>query len=89
MMIWIGIGIGVVAIVALLVLVARLRAYRLAPSDNQPIDDVDPLFTTGITLAGAGVALALTIGPFMYLMFLVGMVVMAFGAYRTRKRTDR
>lgn len=90
-MVWIGIGIGagVVATVALLVLAARRKAYRLESPDDQQIDDVDPLFATGIALAGVGVALALTIGPFMYLMFIVGMILMAFGAYRTRNRTDR
>lgn len=90
-MIWVGIaaGVGIVAIGALLVLAARVRAYRLASPDDQPIDDVDPLFATGIALAGAGIALALTIGPFMYVMFVAGMVVMAVGAYRTQKQIDR
>lgn len=90
-MFWIafGVGVGVLAIVALLAMVARRRAYRLASPDDRELSDVDPLFTTGIALAGVGVALALTIGPFMYLMFVVGMVLMAFGAYRTRQGSDR
>lgn len=90
-MIWIGvvIGVGVIALVTLLVLAVRTRAYRLTSADDQTIDDVDPLFTTGIAIAGAGVALALTIGPFMYLMFIVGMILMAYGGYRTRQRTHR
>ena len=90
-MIWIVVAVaaGVVALVALIVLAVRVRAYRLASHDDQPFDDVDPLFTTGIVLAGSGVALAITLGPLMYAMFIIGMILMALGAYRTRKGPER
>ncbi len=88
-MVWIGIGIGVGVVAGVaLVLAARRKAYRLASPDDRQIDDVDPMFATGIALAGGGVALAITLGPLMYLMFVVGMILMAVGAYRTRNRAD-
>ena len=54
-MIWLGVAVGVAAI-ALLVATAVRRRRRA--SDGRSVDDVDPLFTTGIVLTGAGAALA-------------------------------
>jgi hypothetical protein len=79
-MIWLGIGLGV-AVLALLVIVV---AVRRRGEQVDGIDDVDPLFTTGIVLTGAGVALATTLGPLMYGMMTIGLIVMAVGANRTR-----
>ena len=79
-MIWLGIGIGMAVLALLLVVVALRRRGEQVDG----IDDVDPLFTTGIVLAGAGVALATTLGPFMYGVMAIGLIVMAIGANRTR-----
>ncbi len=80
-MVWLAVVIAAAAI-ALLLLIARSRRHG-SPTDRA-VDDVDPLFTSGIVLAGAGVALALTIGAFMYVMVIAGLSVMAIGASRTR-----
>lgn len=80
-MIWLGVAVGVAAI-ALLVATAVRRRRRA--SDGRSVDDVDPLFTTGIVLTGTGVALATTLGGFMYGVMIVGLVFMAVGANRTR-----
>jgi hypothetical protein len=80
-MIWLGVAVGVAAI-ALLVVTAMQRRRRA--SDGRSVDDVDPLFTTGIVLTGAGVALATTLGDFMYGVMIVGLIAMAIGANRTR-----
>jgi hypothetical protein len=79
--IWLGVAVGVAAIALLLMIAVRRR--RGAP-DGRTIDDVDPLFTTGIALTGAGVALATTVGGFMYGVMIVGLILMAVGANRTR-----
>lgn len=76
---WIGITIGVIAVLSLIAAVVVRRR------SSEPIDDVDPLFSTGTVLAGAGVALALTIGPVMYGMMAIGLIIMAVGAHRTRQ----
>lgn len=78
-MIWLGVSVGVAAIALLIVVQHRHRA-----SAGRTVDDVDPLFTTGIILTGAGVALAATLGGFMYGVMIVGLVFMAVGANRTR-----
>ena len=80
-MIWMGVAVGVAAI-ALLVATAVQRRRRA--SEGRSVDDVDPLFTTGIVLTGTGVALATTLGGFMYGVMIVGLVFMAVGANRTR-----
>ncbi len=81
-MIWLGVGVGVAAIALLLVLAVQRR--RGTSPDGRTVDDVDPLFTTGIALTGAGVALATTVGNFMYVVMIVGLILMAVGASRTR-----
>ena len=80
-MMWLGVAIGVAAIVLLLV-IALQRRHRT--SVGRALNDVDPLFTTGIAFTGAGVALATTLGGFMYGVMIVGLVFMAIGANRTR-----
>jgi hypothetical protein len=81
-MLWIVIGTGVV-VLALLITVAVVRQWRGAPEQGT-IEEVDPLFASGIAFTGAGVALATTLGPFMYGMMILGLVMMAVGANRTR-----
>ena len=81
-MIWLVVALGVVAVVGLMIAVA----VRRGSFDGPPLDEVDPLFTTGIALTGAGVALATTLGNFMYGVMIVGLVVMAIGASRTNQR---
>lgn len=83
-MIWFSVGLGV-ATIALLVVLVVLR--RPESAGERTADEVDPLFASGIALSGAGVALALTIGNVMYVVMIVGLIVMAFGANRTRQRS--
>ena len=81
MMIWLVVAVGFAAI-ALLAVVAVQRRRR--GSDRRTVDDVDPLFAAGIALTGTGAALATTLGGFMYGVMIVGLIVMAVGANRTR-----
>lgn len=78
-MIWLGIAVGA----ALLMLAVGILARRGAAEGDAAVD-VDPLFTTGIAIAGAGVALATTLGAVMYAVVAVGLIVMGTGAYRSR-----
>ena len=80
-MIWLGIGIGIAVLALLVVVTVRRRGGQV-----DGIDDVDPLFASGIVLAGAGAALATTLGPLMYVVMTIGLAVMAVGANRTRHR---
>ena len=79
-MIWVGIAVAAVAIAVLLVIAIRRRGSL----ETRTRDDVDPLFTAGIAITGAGVALATTVGTVMYVVMIVGLIVMAIGANRTR-----
>lgn len=81
-MVWLAVAVGVGAVALLLVLAMRRRGS----SSGRTVDDVDPLFTTGIILTGTGVALAATFGGFMYGVMIVGLIQMAIGANRTRHR---
>lgn len=83
-MIWIVSGVGV-AVLALMITIAVVQRWRGRPEEGT-IEDVDPLFTTGIAVTGAGVALATTLGPFMFLVMIAGLVVMAVGARRTQQQ---
>ena len=78
---WLGVAVGVAAIAVLLVIAVQ---HRHRPPAGRTVDDVDRLFATGIVLTGAGVALATTLGGFMYGVMIVGLVLMAIGANRTR-----
>lgn len=78
-MIWLGIAVGTALIIAVGVL-----AHRRARGDDEAAE-VDPLFTMGISITGAGVVLATTIGPVMYAVMAAGLIVMVTGAYRTRQ----
>ena len=80
-MIWVGVAVGVAALA--LLLIGAVRRFNGQP-DSRVADDVDPLFTTGIAITGAGVVLGVTIGAFMYVMMVVGLILMAIGANRTR-----
>ena len=80
-MIWLGVTVGVAAIALLLVIAVQHRHRSPA---GRTVNDVDPLFTTGIAITGAGAALATTLGGFMYGVMIVGLVFMAIGANRTR-----
>lgn len=80
-MIWLGVTVGVAAIALLLVIAVQHRHRSPA---GRTVNDVDPLFTTGIAITGAGAALATTLGGVMYGVMIVGLVFMAIGANRTR-----
>jgi hypothetical protein len=81
-MIWLGIAIGMLTLLALVIAITAVGGdVQRRRSDGEA---VDPLFTTGIAISGAGVTLALTIGPFMYVMLAVGLVIMFVGARRSR-----
>ena len=80
-LIWLGVAVGLAAIAVLLVIAVQ---HRHRPAAGRTVDDVDPLFATGIVLTGAGAALATTLGGFMYGVMIVGLVFMAIGANRTR-----
>ena len=82
-MIWLGVAVGVAAIALLLVIAVQ---HRDRSSAGRTADDVDPLVTTGIVLTGVGVALATTLGGFLYGVMIVGLIFMAIGANRTRHR---
>lgn len=81
-MVWAGIVVGIATIVLVVVMVTQRRrrpAHRAADDV-----EVDPLFTVGIALTGAGAVLATTIGGVMYAVMIVGLIVTAIGANRTR-----
>ena len=54
-LIWLGVAVGLGAIAVLLVIAVQHRHRHAA---GRTVDDVHPLFATGIVLTGAGVALA-------------------------------
>ena len=80
-MIWLGGVIGVAVIVRLLA-IAGQRRRRASPGSAG--GDIDPLFTTGIVITGAGAALALSLDGVMYGVMIVGLIGMAIGANRSR-----
>lgn len=79
-MIWLGVAVAVL-VGALLVALVRTPA----PSRREAGEDADPLFSTGIVITGTGVVLGSTIGPVMYGVMAAGLVMMAFGAHRSRR----
>lgn len=78
-MIWLGIAAGVFALGVVVAVIARRPT-----GDGADPAAVDPLFTVGVALTGAGVALATTVGAVMYAVMTVGLIVMAVGAQKTR-----
>jgi len=78
-MIWLGIAIATALLIIAIGVLARRRVREDADAAN-----VDPLFTMGIAITGAGVALAATLGSVMYAVMAAGLIVMATGTYRTR-----
>jgi len=80
---WIGLSFAIAAsLVAIVAVVGRRRT-----SARRTVE-VDPMFSGGIALTGAGVALATTVGNVMYGVMTVGLVIMAVGAHRTRRHHD-
>ncbi len=82
-MIWLGIAVGTILLIITISVLARRRAR-----DDVDAENVDPLFTMGIAMTGAGVALATTVGSVMYAVMTAGLIVMALGTYRTRHRSN-
>ena len=71
------------ALAALVVVVLGLVLALGDDSIERSLDDVDPLVPTGIAIAGAGVALSVTLGAFMFVLLAVGLIVMVVGATRS------
>lgn len=80
-MLWFGLSLVGVALLVAIVMTVRRNAGA-----SRPVDDVDPVFTAGIALTGAGVALSATIGNVMFVVMTVGLIVMAVGAHRTQQQ---
>lgn len=79
-MIWFAVALVVLVIVVLLLVLVLLGDEPVERS----ADHVDPVFPAGVAIAGAGVALATTLGGSMYALMIAGLIVMAVGATRTR-----
>lgn len=73
-MLWIWILLAVASAAAL---GAALFAVRHGGDGS--VEEVSPLFVAGIAICGASVALATTIGPFMFAMSGAGLVMMFVG----------
>jgi hypothetical protein len=82
-MIWLGLAIGTALLAIAVGVLARQRIR-----DDVDTATVDPFFTMGIAITGAGVVLATTLGSVMYAVMAAGLFVMAMGAYRTRHHRD-
>ncbi|MDJ0792023.1 MAG: hypothetical protein QNJ71_09005 [Acidimicrobiia bacterium] len=80
---WIVIGliVGVIAVVALILVVWRASRRDEAEATAMTGDE---LFTLGVVFTGAGVALFVSIGPAMLGMFALGIVFMVVGAKKRR-----
>lgn len=75
-----SIGVGFVTVVIAAVLVTRDFS---APQPRSEISG-DDLFSLGVVFAGAGVAMAVTLGPIMIWMIALGIIYMAMGTRRRR-----
>jgi len=79
---WVLFSIGVVfvAVVIGAVLVTRDR------SASQPRSEIsgDDLFSLGVVFIGAGVAMSVTLGPFMIWMFALGIIYIVMGTQKKR-----
>jgi hypothetical protein len=73
-------------LVALLVLGAATATWLVWAGRHrrEPPDGPDPLFITGIALAGTGAATITTLGPAMLGVLAVGILLMAIGIRRGR-----
>lgn len=80
---WVMIGIGVLVVAAVALTVA---AYR-ASSDRDPIT-AEQIFQLGVIFTGTGVALSTTIGPSGLGVLGLGVVYMVLGAVRRREHSD-
>lgn len=76
-----SLGVGFVVIVIVAVLATRERSAAPAPTSEVSGDD---LFALGVVFSGAGVAMAVTLGPFMVWMVALGVVYMAMGTAKKR-----
>lgn len=74
---WIVLALAALGILAVLALLTGGRR----PEQR---DDVDPLFTAGIAIAGASAALIATLGTAMIPMLLIGLAAVVVGGRRNR-----
>jgi len=81
---WVLFSIGVVFVVVVIGAVVMTRD-RSAPQTRSELSG-DDLFSLGVVFAGAGVAMSLTLGPFMIWMFALGIIYMAMGTRRRRRQ---
>lgn len=86
-MMWYAIVVIVGALVMLIAVVARVA--RKSVRSPLPVDEIDPLFSIGVVFTGAGVATASTLGPVMYGVMTLGLLMMAIGANRSGHRGQR
>ncbi len=75
-------------VLALIVTIVAVVGRRRIPVDRRAGDELDPLLATGISLSGMGVVLALTLGPLMYGMMAIGLVLIGVGANRMRQKRN-
>ena len=80
---WVAIGIGVLVVAALALTVAAIRASR----DRDPIT-AEQIFQLGVIFTGTGIALATTIGPSGLGILGLGVVYMVLGAVRRRESSS-
>ena len=80
---WIVVGliVGLIAVVALMLVVWRESRRDEAEATEMTGDE---LFTLGVVFTGAGVSLFVSVGPAMLGMFALGIVFMVLGARRRR-----
>ena len=79
---WVLLGVGIVFVFVVFVAVFLTRDGSAA----EPAADMsgDDLFSLGVVFTGAGVAMAITLGPFMIWMVALGVTYMALGTARKR-----
>lgn len=79
---WVMFSLGVVFVAIVIVAVLATRERSTA----RPTSDVsgDDLFALGVVFTGAGVAMAVTLGPIMIWMVALGVIYMAMGTRRKR-----
>jgi hypothetical protein len=87
---WVVEGIVTLAVIGIIVgaLLVTSAVVLAGTSSRPPIGsgDVDPFLVVGISLTGAGVALMASVGPQMLGMMATGIVFLAVGARRMRRR---